>query len=128
MSAPDVVAAKLAASRERSIPSFCKACGRDVHDFLAPDAEWAAVAPMIPHAGEGAPVLCYDCFCERLEAVGLFQEGVWVLSRPAPAARCAHPAARSCEGCAHLDGARCIFPDPAARALAGEAQKEGTNG
>jgi hypothetical protein len=46
---------KLALRRFWLIPAFCKVCGRDVHDFNAPDAVWP----------DGATVLCYDCFCEE---------------------------------------------------------------
>ena len=45
--------------------SFCKGCGRDVHDFQAPEDAWAAVEPLVKHGS----VLCYDCFCDLCKRV-----------------------------------------------------------
>jgi len=57
------------------LPAFCRDCGRDVHDFRAPDEAWrAAWGP------GGGGILCYDCFCERLRYSG--QPEVWRLVRP----------------------------------------------
>lgn len=61
------VAFKRLLSRVRLIPSFCKDCGRTVHDFHAPDVIWRQIAP----GNDGAGVLCYDCFCERCAKHGL---------------------------------------------------------
>lgn len=57
----------------RLIPSFCKMCGRDVHDFVAPEDVWAKVEPEIKNGA----VLCYDCFCEVCKNVGA--PSVWTL-------------------------------------------------
>lgn len=62
-------------SRFALVPAFCKSCGRDVHDYVAPPETWDAVEPTIP----GGAVLCYDCFCERCGALGLPE--VWALVR-----------------------------------------------
>jgi len=56
------------------IDSFCKHCGRDVHDFVVDDEVWAKVEPLIKHGN----VLCYDCFAEKCREAGL--PGVWKLS------------------------------------------------
>ena len=34
-------------SRWRCLPSYCKICGRTIHDFSAPDATWEKVEPHI---------------------------------------------------------------------------------
>ena len=47
--------------------SFCKHCGKDVHDFSAPDDIWDKIEPTIKHGN----VLCYDCFCEYCGKLGL---------------------------------------------------------
>jgi hypothetical protein len=62
---------KLALRWALLIPAFCRDCGRDVHDYHAPDAIWARI-----WGGPGG-VLCYDCFCERCRAAGL--PAVWRL-------------------------------------------------
>lgn len=56
------------------VPAFCKHCGRDVHDFVAPEKEWKWVAQL----GWGS-VLCYDCFCEGCAQVGMLP--VWKLEK-----------------------------------------------
>lgn len=53
--------------------SYCKECGRNVHDFVAPDEVWEKVEPLIKHG----TVLCYDCFCEKCKAISVFP--VWRL-------------------------------------------------
>ena len=58
------------------VDSFCKQCGRDVHDFIAPDCVWNQVSPR----KDGDGVLCYDCFCEKAMNKGL--PCVWELSNP----------------------------------------------
>lgn len=58
---------KLLRRRFMLIPSFCKHCGRDVHDFSAPDDVWRQVEPHI----QRGHVLCYDCFCEVCHSEGL---------------------------------------------------------
>ena len=50
-----------------SIQSFCKECGRRVHDFVAPDLIWGKVDMYIKRGH----VLCYDCFCEYCKRLGL---------------------------------------------------------
>jgi len=56
--------------------SFCKHCGRDVHDFMAPDEVWEKV-----ESHTKADVLCYDCFCDVCHEIGLppnwFLRGFW---------------------------------------------------
>ena len=47
--------------------SFCKECGRQVHDFSAPNDVWLKIDPLIKYGH----VLCYDCFCEKCKEVGL---------------------------------------------------------
>lgn len=51
---------KLVLRRFALINSFCRHCGRTVHDFSVPDDVWEQVAPHIKHGH----TLCYDCFCE----------------------------------------------------------------
>lgn len=58
---------KLILCRFMCIDSFCKDCGRTVHDFIVPDDIWSIVAPTI----RNGRVLCYDCFCEHCNALGL---------------------------------------------------------
>jgi hypothetical protein len=58
---------KLLLRRLVCIDSFCKDCGRDVHDFIAPDDIWSITDQTIPDGH----VLCYDCFCERCRAASL---------------------------------------------------------
>lgn len=55
--------------------SFCKCCGRDVHDFSAPDDIWKEVDSRIKFGH----VLCYDCFCEVCGELGF--PTVWKLVR-----------------------------------------------
>lgn len=69
------VRVKLLLRRHALLDSFCKHCGRQVHDFVVPDSVWLQVARRI-RVGN---VLCYDCFCEACVKVGL--PGVWVLER-----------------------------------------------
>jgi hypothetical protein len=59
------------------INSFCKNCGRDVHDYIVPDEVWAKVRPTIKNGN----VLCYDCFCDKCAAHGL--PAVWRLDTSA---------------------------------------------
>lgn len=47
--------------------SFCKECGRKVHDFYVSDDIWELVKPHIKYG----KVLCYDCFCDKCKEVGL---------------------------------------------------------
>ncbi len=67
------VRVKLILRRFVLLDSFCKHCGRRVHDFAAPDDVWLKVQPSIRLGN----VLCYDCFCEACLKVGL--PGVWRL-------------------------------------------------
>jgi hypothetical protein len=60
-------------SRFQLVDSFCKHCGRDVHDFHAPDHVWEQVDPYIRRGH----VLCYDCFAEVCGRLGL--PTVWEL-------------------------------------------------
>ena len=57
------------------ISSFCKECGREVHDFSVSDEIWKKVDPLIKYGH----VLCYDCFCEKCKEVGL--PSVWELKK-----------------------------------------------
>lgn len=66
------VAYKRWKSGRRLVPAFCKRCGRDVHDFVAPDDVWKKVADYT-----GMNVLCYDCFCDVCEEIG--EQSVWRL-------------------------------------------------
>ena len=68
---------KLFLRRFRCIPSFCKKCGRDVHDFIAPDWAWETVRPFIKRGNRRLQpgeddVLCYDCFCTLCEQVDIW--------------------------------------------------------
>lgn len=63
-------------SMNLDLPSFCKECGRDVHDFIAPDDIWNRVDEHI----KLGHVLCYDCFCEMCGFLGLPE--VWNLTEP----------------------------------------------
>lgn len=54
------------------IDSFCKICGRDVHDFIVDDYIWEKIDKCID-----GHVLCYDCFCEKCQELGML--GVWKL-------------------------------------------------
>jgi len=60
-------------SRWRCLPSYCKICGRTIHDFSAPDATWEKVEPHIKHGH----TLCYDCFCDICGKIG--EPTVWRL-------------------------------------------------
>lgn len=51
---------KLLARRFFRLSSFCKRCGKTVHDFSAPEEIWRVIEKDIKHGH----VLCYDCFCE----------------------------------------------------------------
>jgi len=55
------------------VNTFCKECGRDVHDFKAPDWVWNEIEKGIRYGN----VLCYDCFCRKCEEKGL--PSVWQL-------------------------------------------------
>jgi hypothetical protein len=57
------------------IPSFCKECGRDVHDFITDDDIWSKIKPLIKNGN----VLCYDCFCEKCELIGILP--IWHLKQ-----------------------------------------------
>ena len=69
---------KLALARFFLLDSFCKYCGRTVHDFIVPDDIWAKVRPLIQYGD----VLCYDCFCEKCGMLGL--PTVWQLEAACP--------------------------------------------
>ena len=45
----------------------CEDCGRNVHDFLVPDELWREVY------GNDGGILCYDCFCDRLNKKGIYK-------------------------------------------------------
>ena len=45
----------------------CEDCGRNVHDWTAPDDVWLSVVG--PREGI---VLCYDCFCNRGDELGIW--------------------------------------------------------
>ena len=49
------------------INSFCRECGRDVHDFDVDDDIWNKVEPSIKYGN----TLCYDCFCEKCKELNL---------------------------------------------------------
>jgi hypothetical protein len=53
------------------VDSFCKECGRDVRDFVAPDEVWKRIESKIKYGN----VLCYECFCDKCGEVGLLP--VW---------------------------------------------------
>ncbi len=68
-----LLAWKLIKKRFFAIPSFCKCCGRDVHDFIAPNDTWKQIEPHIKYGH----VLCYDCFCEICSRAGIYP--IWQL-------------------------------------------------
>jgi hypothetical protein len=43
----------------------CDDCGRNVHDFHVPDEVWIKVY------GNETGTLCYDCFCNRSDILGI---------------------------------------------------------
>ena len=62
---------KIIKSKYYLIPSFCKNCGRDNHDFIVSDEIWDKV--------KTNNVLCYDCFCEICKQLNL--PSVWKLNK-----------------------------------------------
>jgi hypothetical protein len=64
------IAWKRLVSRWRMIPSYCRGCGCDVRDFVAPYWAWSAAA-------RGDEILCYNCFADRCGQLGL--DPVWRL-------------------------------------------------
>jgi hypothetical protein len=58
-----------------SVASFCKRCGRDIHDFVVDDKVWKKVEKHIKYGY----TLCYDCFCELCLKEDL--PSVWKLER-----------------------------------------------
>jgi len=66
---------KLLLRRFMPIASFCKRCGRSVHDFSVPDNIWEQVDKEIRFGH----ILCYGCFCEICGKLGL--PSVWRLER-----------------------------------------------
>ena len=57
------------------INSFCRECGHDVRDFVAPDDVWHKVAKHIKRGN----TLCYNCFCDKCNEIGL--PNVWILEK-----------------------------------------------
>jgi len=70
-----LVLLKLFKCRVLHVPtaSFCKRCGRDVRDFIAPDEIWDVIDPHIRFGH----TLCYSCFCDLCS--GLDLPPVWGL-------------------------------------------------
>jgi hypothetical protein len=66
---------KLWLRKHRLVESFCKNCGRDVHDFHAPLSVWEKI-----HYIRHGNVLCFDCFCDACQQVGIPYGGAWRLS------------------------------------------------
>ena len=58
---------KLFLRRFMLVDSFCKCCGVDVRDFRAPDDVWDQVLRL----GGMHRVLCYNCFCDKCEWIGV---------------------------------------------------------
>ena len=58
---------KLIKRKFKLIDSFCRCCGKDVHDFVVEDNIWNRIESHIKHGN----TLCYDCFCEYCKKVGL---------------------------------------------------------
>jgi len=53
------VAYKRLRSKRKLVPAFCKMCGRDVHDFVAPDEIWERVtAETGRHMPRAWPAVC----------------------------------------------------------------------
>lgn len=72
------------------IPCYCKICGRDIRDFIVSDDVWAliekndvrelrpkqeALSALPKH--KKPKELCYNCFCDECEKLGLPQ--TWFL-------------------------------------------------
>lgn len=66
---------KLFLKKHFDLNSFCKKCGRTVHDFDAPNDVWKKIEPFIKHGN----VLCYDYFCEMCKQNNL--PSVWKLNK-----------------------------------------------
>jgi len=64
-----LVLLKLLLKRFKCLHSFCKVCGRDVHDFVVEDELWALIESDIKYGN----VLCYDCFNELMN-----KKGIWI--------------------------------------------------
>ena len=62
-----LVMIKILVSKFICINSFCKECGRRVRDFYVEDNIWMQVDPLIKYGH----TLCYNCFCEKCEEIGL---------------------------------------------------------
>ena len=63
---------KITKSKLFCINSFCKECGKDVHDFIVDDDVWEQIEPHIKYGH----TLCYDCFCEMMQdkvELGVFE-------------------------------------------------------
>lgn len=45
----------------------CDDCGRNVHDFTTTDELWVKVTG---HQ-DGGGILCYDCFCDQADRMGV---------------------------------------------------------
>ena len=58
------------------VNSFCKLCGVTVRGFNAPDDVWKQIEPHIKYGH----VVCYNCFCDLCEVVGV--ETAWRLYHP----------------------------------------------
>lgn len=59
-----------------SIDSFCRICGKDIHDFNVSDDLWRKVSYKHNHGG----LMCYDCFCEKSSEMDL--PCCWKLEKP----------------------------------------------
>ncbi len=70
-----IVLIKLVLCKFLDLESFCKECGRKVHDFSVDDKIWNKIEPHIKYGN----VLCYDCFCEKCKKLMLPQ--VWKLKK-----------------------------------------------
>ena len=68
---------KLILCRFVLINSFCRECGCDVRDFVAPDHVWRIISPCIKRGD----TLCYNCFCDKCAEMGL--PSVWILEKEA---------------------------------------------
>lgn len=67
---------KLFLRRVRPTASFCKRCGGNVCDFIAPDDVWQEVEPHI----RWGYTLCYDCFSDICRRIG--RPTIWRLVEP----------------------------------------------
>lgn len=66
---------KLILRRIVCIPSFCRVCGIDVRDYIAPEGVWEIIRNDIPNGN----TLCYNCFCDLCQKHNINYGEAWKL-------------------------------------------------